>query len=65
MTAPTLLEAIRYLDEKQAGTGPRLFVCPGCACEVVAVAIECGHRCPSARHAWRRFEQVEPGANGG
>jgi len=55
----SLADAVRFLAERHAGTGARLFQCPHCAAEVVAIAVEVGHRCPADRHRWTRFVVVD------
>ena len=52
-------DAVRFLAERHAGHGARLFQCPRCAAEVVAIAVEAGHRCPADRHRSTRFAVVD------
>jgi len=56
-----LTDAARVLAERYqaaAGIEQRLFVCPSCAVEVVAIALTAAHRCPAAGLRWVTFERV-------
>lgn len=54
--------AMSFLAERAAssiGAHARLWQCEHCGTEVVAIALEVGHRCPADRSRWQRFVVVE------